>query len=407
MPSTLPRFDFKVEYAASSDPGRVRAQNEDAWAIAPELAAFVLSDGMGGHDAGDVASRIAVDAVVDALGTPLARATLEKYGEEPSLSRRHGVFLLLRQAFEKANAAVRAEAVRRESERGMGATLDAAVLVRDRAFVAHSGDARVYLARASTFIQLTHDHALHDSLVAQGTLPPRHPRPPRDPLLNAIGLASTPGVDTVFVEVTRGDRLLLCSDGVHHEIGNEATIAQLLRGGPPEDAARALVDHANRRGGRDNATAVVVQICERFVARPASDSAPDSGPVSSDIVVARHSPLLDGLPMAQALSALAAAVEVEIRKGERVPRMSASDLVAYIVVSGMVALADGRVLGPSGLVFPESLLGVARDGELPVVSENARLMRLRADDFAEVCSHDLGLSNALHVRLARHLARGR
>jgi hypothetical protein len=70
-------------------------------------------------------------------------------------------------------------------------------------------------------------------------------------------------------------------------------------------------------------------------------------------------------------------------------------------------MPDGRVLGPSGLLFVESLMGVAKEGELPMVIENARLMRLRADDFAEVCEQDVELSNALHVRIARHLARMR
>src|SRR5262249_54272386 len=113
------------------------------------------------------------------------------------------------------------------------------------------------------------------------------------------------------------------------------------------------------------------------------------------------------LPMASVLAALAAAVEVEIAAGERVPRLVANDWVCYIIVSGQVSLPDGRVLGPSGVLFIESLMGVAREGELPLVVETARLMRLRADDFAEVCAEDVELSNQLHMRIARHLARTR
>jgi hypothetical protein len=162
-----------------------------------------------------------------------------------------------------------------------------------------------------------------------------------------------------------------------------------------------------RRGGRDNATALVIEVCERFVARPTPDGEPSSGPVSSDILVARHSALLEDLPIASVLAALAAAVEVEIAKDQKVPRLVASDWVCYIIVSGQVRMPDGRVLGPSGLLFVESLMGVAREGDLPTVIENARLMRLRADDFSEVCEQDVELSNALHVRIARHLARMR
>ena len=125
------------------------------------------------------------------------------------------------------------------------------------------------------------------------------------------------------------------------------------------------------------------------------------------MLVARDSALLEDLPVSSVLAALAAAVEVEIAKDERVPRLVANDWVCYIIVSGQVKMPDGRVLGPSGLLFVESLMGVAREGDLPTVIENARLMRLRADDFAEVCEQDVELSNALHVRIARHLARMR
>jgi sulfur transfer complex TusBCD TusB component (DsrH family) len=322
------------------------------------------------------------------------------------------MFGLLRTCFQRANDAVRAEAEARQEASGMGTTLDVALLIRDRAFIAHTGDGRVYLARSSAVIQLTHDHALFESLVAAGTM--RHTprvggegRRRRNPLVNAVGIAKEVSVDTCFVELTRGDRLLLCSDGVHAEVESETLVGQLLRTGSAEDGVNALVSYALRRGGRDNATALVIEICERFVARAPSDGEPTSGPVSSDILVARHSALLEEMPIASVLAALAAAVEVEIAKDERVPRLVANDWVCYIIVSGQVKMPDERVLGPSGVLFVESLMGVAREGELPVVIENARLMRLRADDFAEVCAQDVELSNALHVRIARHLARMR
>ncbi|HKQ68586.1 MAG TPA: protein phosphatase 2C domain-containing protein [Polyangiaceae bacterium] len=411
MPSALPRFDFRVDFAGATDVGKVRKNNEDTLAIAPDLALFGVADGMGGHAAGEVAAKIAVDTVVASVREKEARRVIDRFPKDPSLDARHGIFALLRKAFQRANEGVRAEAEKRNEPSGMGTTLDFALLVRDRAFVAHTGDSRVYLARSSTVIQLTHDHALFESMLAAGTVrrtPGRvDARRRRNPLVNAIGIAPTTSVDTCFVEVTRGDRLLLCSDGVHGEIESESILAQLLRTGSAEDAANALIAYALRRGGRDNATALVIDICERFIARSSPDGAPTSGPVSSDILVARHSALLEDLSVPSVLAALAAAVEVEIPKDERVPRLVANDWVCYIVVSGQVMMPDGRVLGPSGLVFVESLMGIAREGDLPVVVETARLMRLRADDFAEVCAQDLELSNALHIRIARHLARQR
>src|SRR5262249_53395209 len=260
------------------------------------------------------------------------------------------MFALLRRIFQRANDAVRAEGESRKEANGIGTTLDIALLLRDRAFVAHTGDGRVYLARSSAVIQLTHDHALFEALVAAGTM--RHTpraageaRRGRNPLVNAIGIAKEVSVDTCFVELTRGDRLLLCSDGVHSEIESETLLGQLLRTGSAEDGANALVSYAVRRGGRDNATALVIEVCERFVARAAPDGEPTSGPVSSDILVARHSALLEELPISSVLAALAAAVEVEIAKDERVPRLVASDWVCYIIVSGQVKMPDGREIG--------------------------------------------------------------
>jgi serine/threonine protein phosphatase PrpC len=411
VPVAVPRFDFRVEFAAATDVGKVRQNNEDALAMVPELAIFAVADGMGGHADGEVASRLAVETAVGTLRERESRKTLERFHKEPTLQARHALFNLLRGAFQKANDVVRAEAEARQESAGMGTTLDLALLVRDRVFVAHSGDGRVYLARPSAVIQLTHDHALFESMLAAGTMHRATPRPSgdsrkrRNPLVNAVGMAPRVSVDTIFVEVTRGDRLLLCSDGVHGAIESESLLGQLLRTGSVEDASNALISYCLRRGGHDNATVVVVDVCERFVARTAPEGEPSSGPVSSDIVVARHSALLEDLPVSSVLATLAAAVEVEIPKDERVPRLVASDWVCYIIVSGLVTMPDGKILGPSGLLFVESLMGVAREGDLPVVAENARLMRLRADDFAEVCALDVDLSNALHMRIARYLAR--
>jgi serine/threonine protein phosphatase PrpC len=409
----IPRFDFRVEFAGASDVGKVRKNNEDALAIFPDLALFGVADGMGGHAAGEVAAKLAIDTVAAFLREKPAQRVLGRFPKNPSLEARHAMFALLRDAVQRANSAIRGEAEARKEPSGMGTTLDVALLSRDRAFVAHTGDSRVYLARASTVIQLTHDHALFESMLAAGRMRTTSPRVNvegrrrANPLVNAVGIAPNVSVDTCFVELARGDRLLFCSDGVHGAIESETVLAQLLRPGSPGEAAKALVAYALHRGGHDNATALVVDVCERFVARAGGDDGPTSGPVSSDILVARHSALLEDLPPASVLAALAAAVEVEIAKNERVPRLVANDWVSYIIVSGQISLPDGRVLGPSGVLFLESLMGVAREGELPLVVENARLMRLRADDFSEVCAQDIELSNALHMRIARHLARMR
>jgi hypothetical protein len=219
-------------------------------------------------------------------------------------------------------------------------------------------------------------------------------------LTNALGLSDVVAVDLAFVDVSRGDRLLLCTDGVHGQLGSEAELGELLRSGDAVQSVQALIARAARTG-RDNATAVVIAVGDRLVRR--SDR--DRGLGAADLERARQTPILVDLPQSFALSALAAAVEVEFAPGEEIARRVSADLVAYIVLDGVLLYPSaGRRIGAGALVFPESLVGVTGQQEPPVAEQTARLLRVRADDFAEVCT-DPRLAAELYRRLAQHLAR--
>lgn len=405
----VPRFDFRIDHACRTDVGLVRKNNEDAFLDAPEAALFGIADGMGGLAAGEVAARMALDTARRTLTSADATGTLDRYVADPRIEHRRAVFALLRGACEDANRAVIEEAARRQegppsdsgrtSDSGrMGATLDLLLLVRDRAFFAHVGDGRAYLVRPTATLQVTQDHALYDALRASGEV--RTPRrPARSPLVNGIGLADDIQVDTIFVDLGRGDRIVLVTDGVHGAAESEAEMNRLCYRGGPGEVADALLQMARERGGRDNATAIVVQVAERFLSRAADDS-----PMAQDLSVIAACPLVQDMPTWAVLEMLAAGVEVEVPAGRTLPRVVASDLCAYVLVDGLVDLPDGRCLGASALLFPESLVGVSKDGDLPKVREAARLIRVRYDDFTEVCRHDADLASALCWRLARHLA---
>jgi serine/threonine protein phosphatase PrpC len=398
VPSILPRFDFRVDFSIAEDQGRQRASHEDAALVAPEIAVFAVADGMGGHRAGEVAARIAIDEARIALSCRSAQRAVEGYVTRADLSSRREVFAALREAVQRANRRVREDAAGNEEHFGMGTTLDVVWLARDHAFVAHAGDGRVYLARPRTVLQVTQDHTTTAAMTLEGDRSAGAGY--RAGITNAVGLGELISVDTAFVDLARGDRLLLCTDGVHSQLDGEDELAELLRMGGVIDAARALVARA-AEGGRDNATAIVVEIGERFVRRADRDRGLNSG----DLERARQSPLLVDLPEAFALSALSAAVEVELAPGERVPRVVASDLVAYIVLDGIVQYpSSSRRVGAGALIYPESLVGVPGAGEQPVAEETARLLRVRADDFAEVCAEPR-LAAQLYRRVAQHLAR--
>ncbi len=396
VPAILPRFDYRVDFAVAHDIGSRRKHYEDAFLCAPELAVFAVADGMGGHQAGEVAAKIAVDEVRKALAGRQCQRTIEHYVTRADLQSRREVFACLRRAFEQANAKVREDAEQNTEHEGMGTTLDVVWLARDSAFIGHAGDGRVYLARARAMLQLTQDH----NSMASARMSATSLQAYRTGVSNAIGLADGVGVDTLFVDITKGDRLLICSDGIHGQVGSESDLSELLRSGAPEDGAKVLVATAGEQG-RDNATAVVIEIGERFVRR----SGRDRGLGASDLELARQSPLLVDLPESFALSALSAAVEIEIAQGETIPRVVANDLVAYIVLDGVVRYPMlSRSVGAGALIFPESLAGVEGQGEQPIVEQTVRMLRVRADDFAEICC-DARLAAELYRRLASHIAR--
>lgn len=401
VPSILPRFDFRADFGVSTDTGSKRSSNEDSYAVAPESAVFAVADGMGGHRAGEVASRLAIEEVTSVLSGAGAIRAVERYVANAGLDSRRSVLAFLRRAVEQANLRVRREALANPDYSGMGTTLDVVWLARDHAFIAHAGDGRVYLARSRAMLQLTHDHTLasRESATPDGLGLTPSGSYQGSGVTNALGLSDLVQVDTLSVDLGPRDRLLLCTDGVYGQLDGEQEISELIRSGSPDAAARALIQRAGE-GGRDNATAIVIELAERFVKRPDRDR----GLSPTDLESARQSPLLVDLPLPLALMALSAAVEIEVPAGASVPRAIANDLVAYIVLEGLVRHPDGRSVGPGALLFPESLVGVWGQAGAPLADQTSRLLRVRADDFAEICSEPRYAAE-LYRRLAAHLAR--
>jgi PPM family protein phosphatase len=401
VPSILPRFDFRADFGVATDTGSKRSGNEDAYVVAPQLGVFAVADGMGGHRAGEVASRVAIEEISTSLSSPSAVRAVERYVTNAGLDSRRKVLSFLRRAVEQANARIRREALENPEYSGMGTTLDVVWLARDHAFIAHAGDGRVYLARSRAVLQLTHDHTLSARQSrAPGGLGITVSEPATSSgVTNALGLSDAVQVDTLFVDLGPRDRLLLCTDGVHGQLEGEQEISELIRTGSPDATARALIQRAGE-GGRDNATAIVIEIADRFVKRPDRDR----GLSPADLESARQSPLLVDLPLPLALTALSAAVEIEVPLGQLIPRAIANDLVSYIVLEGLVKHPDGRTVGPGAILYPESLLGVWGQAAPPMAEQTSRLLRVRADDFAEICSEPRYAAE-LYRRLAAHLAR--
>jgi len=255
--------DIIINFAALSDVGLTRSINEDAFQLtdlstgnsfdaSPSHGQFpvgqrgallTLSDGMGGHAAGEVASSTVISSV---------RATLQAGAEAPAEQR-------LEAAVRRANADV-IEAAQIKGRHGMGATLTAVLVDRTTAYVAEVGDSRAYLLRAGQLKQLTRDQSLVQMLVDQGLMQPEEAEisPRKNILLQAMGSVDEVHAAIGQVELRQGDKLLICSDGISNAISHEELL-QILAKNAPWPACSQLIQLANDRGGEDNLTAVVAE----------------------------------------------------------------------------------------------------------------------------------------------------
>lgn len=239
----------------ATDKGLVRYVNEDRFAgevFSPDLAYGVVCDGMGGENAGAVASAIACEEIRRMLESSC------RPGMEP-----RSVYMILESAVATANAIVYDKAAQDlEALRGMGTTVCLAVVSGGVLYLANVGDSRGYLLREGELRQLTTDHTLAQLLFDRGEISQEELRrhPERNKLTRAVGVAQTVEADYTSCRLEPGDILLLCSDGLYNML-DPVTLRECLRQSAAQDSGRCLMDAANSRGGKDNITAVII-CCE-------------------------------------------------------------------------------------------------------------------------------------------------
>lgn len=246
---------------SKTDIGRRRSTNEDAVLINPDLGLYVVADGMGGHLAGEVAAEVAVAVVAARMRGEVRRIASLQAGDGGSEAL---VLDALRDAVEAASEAVHRLSKSRQEYKGMGSTLSAAVVLPDRALVAHVGDSRVYLVRKGEASQLTVDHTFAAEFVRRGLMTEADARtsPHRNRLARAVGTEPRVMVDVFSLDVTAQDVLVLCTDGLSDYLEDVDRLAKLVSVNV-EKAADRLVELANSGGGRDNISVVVVEVQDR------------------------------------------------------------------------------------------------------------------------------------------------
>ncbi len=238
-------------WAAKSDVGRCRENNEDAYLVEPEAGLFIVSDGMGGHRGGELASVFVTRDL-----SVLIEAGFHKLRSQS----RRAILNLIKRAIRRHNDQVRAEGDSESGYKDMGATVVLAMIHSGRAYIANLGDSRLYRYRNHKLTQITRDHSVVGELIEAGKL---HPDQAEDheaegQITQYMGMDEKAAPHLRSFKLEKNDRLLLCSDGLTDMVDN-LTISQILEQNPdPEPAAEQLIRQANNAGGADNITTIII-----------------------------------------------------------------------------------------------------------------------------------------------------
>lgn len=237
---------------AKSDVGKLRDTNEDFYYISDindKVQVFILADGMGGYNGGEIASRLAVTTALSYIQNNFENIPHEK--EE--------ILKLVKSAMEYANMVVYEQANKNEELEGMGTTLEICLIYSNKAYIGHVGDSRIYRIRKEFIRKLTHDHSYVQKLVKDGTITEEEAKihPKKNMLMKALGCTEFVEPDVTVKGFIKDDIILICSDGLTNMISDAEIYEIIKREGTL--AAEKLVEKANENGGYDNVTAIVIR----------------------------------------------------------------------------------------------------------------------------------------------------
>jgi protein phosphatase len=254
-----------MEFGAATHPGYVRGENEDGFFASGDLAVFAVADGMGGHQHGELASHLALEAIT-------------RQAEKLSHASPTELPVMLHQAMQDANAAIYAQAAEQNATDRMGTTLVLATIYGDRLYFAHIGDSRLYLLRGDVFTQLTRDHSLVQSLVDRGEISADEAaiHPLRHQITRVVGGDSYISPEIASQALEPGDLIVLCTDGLSGTVPQDTIKSTLQNSATVQEKADALVQAALAMGGPDNVTVVVTAFERPRVASSDGSSAAQS-----------------------------------------------------------------------------------------------------------------------------------
>ena len=381
---------MQVRFWAQTDVGRQREHNEDSFLVDKRLHLFICCDGMGGHAAGEVASSAAVHEVRKYLSDK--RDMLEKFANDHAMVDRRDVLQLMENAVHHACARVHQLAQIDVRRRGMGTTLVALLVCGERGFIAHVGDSRVYLLRKEQIHQLTEDHSLVNELIKRGKLQPGQDvaLPYKNAVTRAVGVYASVEVDTLDFDLLPGDRYLLASDGLtgYLDEKEEDMFLDMFRADDLNVIPQVLIDFANSEGGKDNITAVVVEVTD--------DNEPADAPKTAEIQLKLDTlhgiPLFKYLTYKELVKLLNITHTSDYEAGAVVMEEGDVGDAFYVTLSGQLDVKKGDVVVTSleqGTHFGEMAMVDRSPRSATVVArEKTRLLSIHRDTFYELLRKD-------------------
>ncbi len=384
-----------IQFFPLTDQGRVRDLNEDNFLVDKKLGLGIVADGMGGHAAGEVASALAVRIIHQEIRR---RYDLVKTYGSGSASRdaAREIMHSMEGAVLRACSRIHEEAKSDASKRGMGTTLSALLITGSHGFVAHVGDSRIYLFRDGKIQQITEDHTVYNELIRRGRLTKEQIEKvaQKNAVTRAVGVYERVEVDTLMLELLPGDQFLLASDGLHGYINHNAELEPYFEDEDGEKASRELIELANKKGGKDNITSVLIRV---------GHTAQKDTERARRLAVRREAlagmPLFSKLHEREMLRIMQVAEVLEFEAGQDVVREGDRGDELFIVVDGQLQILRGEQVlsevGP-GEHFGEMALirSLPRSATVRAI-EKSELISIRRSDFFGILRKEYELAGKL------------